>query len=114
MNMNDRSSVEEHSGKRRRGHDLEVAILQAAWDVLQDVGYSQLTMEGVATRAKTSKTAIYRRWSNRSELVLATIQQDGLFPNTVPLSDTGSLRSDMFTLLRQRSKQLMKIKSQTI
>lgn len=112
--MIDKSLEGSRSNTRRRGEVLETAILQAAWDELQDVGYSRLTMEGVATRAETSKSAIYRRWTNRSELVLASIQQYGLFSNTEPIPDTGTLRNDVLTLLRHRSKQLMKIKSQTI
>ncbi|MFC4618891.1 TetR/AcrR family transcriptional regulator [Camelliibacillus cellulosilyticus] len=112
--MDDKNHVEDRTGTRRRGHDLEVAILQAAWRELQDVGYSRLTMEGVAARAKTSKTAVYRRWSNRSELVIAAIRQYGLFANTVQVPDTGALRSDVLALLRQRSEQLKKIRLETV
>lgn len=110
--MDDKNYVEDRSRTRRRGHDLKIAILQAAWGELQDVGYSSLTMEGVAARAKTSKSTVYRRWSNRSELVFAAIRQYGLFSDTVP--DTGALRSDVLALLRQRSKRLMKIRFETV
>lgn len=37
---------------RRRGEVLENDILQAVWDELAEVGYTRLTMEGVAARAK--------------------------------------------------------------
>ncbi|MEU4746994.1 helix-turn-helix domain-containing protein, partial [Actinosynnema sp. NPDC023658] len=56
---------------RRRGAQLEQAILDAAWDELCEVGYARLTIEGVAIRAGTSKSVIYRRWGSRAELALA-------------------------------------------
>jgi hypothetical protein len=38
---------------RRRGEELEHAVLVAAWDELVDVGFASLTMESVAARART-------------------------------------------------------------
>lgn len=112
--MYDKNRMEGNSGTRRRGHDLEVAILEAAWNELQEGGYSSLTMEGVAARARTSKAAVYRRWSNRGELALAAIRQYGLLSDIVPIPNTGALRSDILVLLRQRSRRLMRIGSETI
>lgn len=34
-----------------------------------EIGYSNLTMAAVAERAGTTKTALYRRWSSKAELV---------------------------------------------
>jgi hypothetical protein len=53
-----------HSGgkTRRRGDALEHALLDAAWDELQAVGYAGLTIEAVADRAGTSRAVLYRRW----------------------------------------------------
>ena len=56
---------------RRRGQKLEAALLEAAWDELTAAGYAAFTIEGVATRAKTSRAVIYRRWPSRPELVVA-------------------------------------------
>jgi len=55
-----------HNGgtTRRRGAELEAALLDAAWDELQAVGYAGLTMEAVADRAGTSRAVLYRRWPN--------------------------------------------------
>lgn len=36
---------------------------------LTEVGYSGLTMEGIAARAHTGKAALYRRWDTKCELV---------------------------------------------
>lgn len=83
---------------RRRGAQLEHALLTAAWDELTDVGFAKLTMESVAERAKTGVAVLYRRWSNKSDLVLAAIRH---YSETHQLAvpDTGDLREDLFALL---------------
>jgi AcrR family transcriptional regulator len=87
---------------RRRGSTLEAAILDAAWDELTEVGYTALTMEGVAARARTSRAVLYRRWPNRPELVVAAVRHHTeVTPLGVP--DTGSLRGDLLALLRHMS-----------
>jgi len=88
--------------QRRRGEELEAALLEAAWDELVEAGFTKLTMESVAARAKTGVAVLYRRWPNKDELVLATIRHYG-DTNPVDLADTGSLRGDMFEFLRSFS-----------
>lgn len=96
---------------RRRGAELEGAILQAAWDELMEIGFHHLTIEGVAARAQTSKPVIYRRWPNREELVLAAILNH--LP-TVSVPDTGNLRSDVLLLLNELNEMLQQIGPKTI
>ncbi|MFI9009870.1 TetR/AcrR family transcriptional regulator [Actinosynnema sp. NPDC053489] len=81
---------------RRRGAQLEQAILDAAWDELREVGYARLTIEAVAARAGTSKSVIYRRWDGRAELVLAAWFRN--LPVEPVVADTGTLREDLRTL----------------
>ncbi|MFI6041644.1 TetR/AcrR family transcriptional regulator [Nocardia sp. NPDC051321] len=88
-------------GTRRRGEELERAILSATLEELAAVGYSGLTMERVANRARTSKTVLYRRWAGRAELVMDACKVGGMSNIDVP--DTGSLRTDVIALLRQMS-----------
>ncbi|MGV0850818.1 TetR/AcrR family transcriptional regulator [Mycolicibacterium phlei] len=54
---------------RPRDPRIDAAILQATADLLVEIGYSNLTMAAVAERAGTTKTALYRRWSSKAELV---------------------------------------------
>jgi AcrR family transcriptional regulator len=54
---------------RRRGAALQRAIFDAALQLIGDEGYGRLTMERVAVAAGTSKPVLYRRWSDKSELV---------------------------------------------
>ena len=84
---------------RRRGAALEATLLQAAWDELVDVGYSRLTMEGIAARARTGKQVLYRRWPNRAQITVASVRHV-LGPLIAETPDTGSLREDVLTVLR--------------
>jgi AcrR family transcriptional regulator len=54
---------------RPRDPRIDAAILGATADLLVEIGYSSLTMAAVAGRAGTTKTALYRRWSSKAELV---------------------------------------------
>jgi len=78
---------------RRRGAELEQAILDAAWAELNEVGYTALTIEAVAKRAGTSKPVIYRRWPQRAALVVAAWA--GRQPIEPAIPDLGSLRADL-------------------
>ena len=86
------------AAERRRGEALENALLEAAWEELLEKGYGGLTMEAVARRAGTSRPVIYRRWSNRAELAVATLRHR-LKVTPIEIPDTGDLRDDLITLM---------------
>ena len=66
----DPSSVDKSpAAGRPRDPRIDAAILRATTDLLVEIGYSNLTMAAVADRAGTTKTALYRRWSSKAELV---------------------------------------------
>lgn len=95
-------------GSRRRGPALENAVLEAAWEELLAVGYRNLTMEGIARRARTSKPVIYRRWPSRVEVVGAALRNRfGSLAD--PLPDTGSLREDVLSVLRRMARRFTDI-----
>ena len=90
---------------RRRGAALQQAILRAAIDELNEVGYHGLTMDSVATRAGTAKNVIYRRWPSRAALCVAAYRQ--MLPmNTEGAPDTGSLRGDALALLARGNDRM--------
>jgi AcrR family transcriptional regulator len=94
--------------ERRRGAELEAELLEAAWAELAETGYGRLTMEGVATRAKTGKQVLYRRWKNRAELVLAAMRHNtGSILDDVP--DTGTLRGDVLAVLDRMANRFREI-----
>jgi AcrR family transcriptional regulator len=84
---------------RRRGAELEDALLDAAWDVLVEHGYHGFTYEAVAARAGTSRPVLYRRWPQRDDLLMATLSK-AFRTKPIPVPDTGSLREDAITFLR--------------
>jgi AcrR family transcriptional regulator len=97
---------------RRRGPELEQAILDAAWAELSEVGYTALTIEAVAKRAGTSKPVIYRRWPNRAALVIAAWA--GRQPVDPTSPDSGSLRADLVWLFQRIAKRANSMMSETI
>ncbi len=62
---------------RPRDPRIDASILRAAAELLVEIGYSNVTMAAVAERAETTKTALYRRWSSKAELV-----HEAAFPAT--------------------------------
>lgn len=86
------------STTRRRGAELESALLEAAAAELVEHGYDGFTMDGVAARAGTNKNALYRRWPSRTALGVAAYTTMIGRPTDPP--DTGDLRGDVLTLLR--------------
>ncbi|MEE8603245.1 TetR/AcrR family transcriptional regulator [Euzebya tangerina] len=51
-------------------------ILDAAFDVLGEVGLSGLTLEQVAAAADVSRQTVYRHFSNRDGLIRATVLRE--------------------------------------
>src|SRR5690349_18506978 len=74
--------------------DREQEILDAALEVLADVGYDRLTMDAVAQRAKASKATLYRRWNSKAMLVVDAL---GRMKAPPVLPDSGDLRTDLVT-----------------
>jgi AcrR family transcriptional regulator len=87
---------------RRRGEELENAILDAAWSQLAEHGYAEFTFEAIAARAGTSRPVLYRRWADRGELLRAAITHAGA-AGPVELPDTGNLRDDVVIVLSRMS-----------
>jgi AcrR family transcriptional regulator len=83
---------------RRRGAELETAILDAAWEQLTAEGYQHFTIDTVAARARTSKPVLYRRWKTREDLLRATVRHRGA-ADSPAIPDTGTLRGDLLALL---------------
>ncbi|MEV1291266.1 TetR/AcrR family transcriptional regulator [Pseudonocardia sp. NPDC049635] len=61
------------SGGRPRDPHIDSAVLEATVALLDESGYTGLSLEEVARRAGTTRPAIYRRWSGRARLALAAI-----------------------------------------
>ncbi|MGW3570633.1 TetR/AcrR family transcriptional regulator [Streptomyces sp. NPDC000941] len=78
---------------RPRSAEADRAILGATRAALVELGWSKLTMGDVAARAGVAKTTLYRRWTNKSELVVDAVA--ALLDEQLELPDLGSLRADV-------------------
>ena len=87
-------------GGRPRDEAREQAILDAAIDLVAEVGYDAMSIEAVAARAKSSKATIYRRWPGKAELVAEAMRRRAE-PVLEDLPDTGSLRGDLLALVQR-------------
>jgi AcrR family transcriptional regulator len=73
----------------------ETEILEAALEVLAEVGYDRFTMDAVALRAKASKATLYRRWNGKVQLVIDALHHHHKHETPALPVDTGSLRGDL-------------------
>lgn len=84
--------------------DVTVAIRDALFAELAAVGYGRLAIEAVARRAGVGKTAVYRRWNSKLEMVIEMVSS--VAGQSLALPDTGSLRGDLELVLRIAAKAL--------
>lgn len=95
---------------RRRDDVLMEAIQEATLSELVDHGYAGVSFEGVARRARTSKPVLYRRYRNRAEMVLAAMSRSAA--GQVVAQHTGSLRTDLISVLEQVNQQFSRFKAE--
>jgi AcrR family transcriptional regulator len=84
------------SAGRPRSEEAHRAILDATLALLVEVGYSGLTVEGIAQRAGVGKATIYRRWPSKLPLVIEAFGELPGFED----ADTGTLAGDLEQMLR--------------
>lgn len=96
--LNEKTVV--HAG-RPRSPRLDGALLDAAEEVLLERGYHAASLSEIARRAGVGTPAIYRRWRTKAEVAIAIVLRAA---EPAPIPDTGSIRDDLVTFLRQRLK----------
>ncbi len=78
--------------------------MRAALELMEEVAFSQVTVETIANRAGTSKTTLYRWWPNKAAIVIEAFRE-AISPE-LPLLDTGSLDEDLTRQLRNFARVL--------
>ena len=99
-----KATIPVKSGRGRpRAPETREKILKAAYELLNEVGFIDLTIEGVAAKAGVGKPTIYRRWKCKATLAmdafLEVVTPEIVFP------DTGSVREDF----REQMQKLIKV-----
>jgi AcrR family transcriptional regulator len=95
-------------GKRPSGPRSEAreqAILDAAIELLKEVGYDRFSMDALAERAKAGKATIYRHWSGKAQIVVEAVRRIKCNHTEIHV-DTGSLRGDLLEELDQACDSL--------
>jgi AcrR family transcriptional regulator len=82
----------------RRSESSHRAIIAATQELLVEVGYRELTIEGVAARAGVGKQTIYRWWPSRAALTLEAYL-GGSDDVLQPPPDSGAVCEDVRELL---------------
>ncbi|MEU4835226.1 TetR/AcrR family transcriptional regulator [Streptosporangium sp. NPDC023615] len=94
-----------HRGNRHgRSEEARQSVLEAADDLLVEVGYARLTIEGIAERAGVAKQTIYRWWSSKTDILMDAFVQDAAEALVPP--DTADLRRDLRAHAREIARFL--------
>lgn len=88
---------------KRRSQRAETAILDATLELLGELGFAGLSIDGIAARAGVGKATIYRHWDGKAHLVIDAFRRS--VPEMVE-PDTGSLREDLYAILRRMAEHL--------
>ncbi|WFB09846.1 TetR/AcrR family transcriptional regulator [Streptomyces sp. LX-29] len=89
----------------RRSERSRRAILDAALELVGEVGYPKLTIEAIAARAGVGKQTIYRWWPSKAAVLLdafiALTEEAAGGPDVeYEIPDTGDLEADLKMVLR--------------
>lgn len=85
-----------HAG-RPRCEKAHGSVLDAASELLNERGYSALTIEGIAAKAGVGKQTIYRWWPNKAAILTEIYERDGSKLHATP--DLGSIEAEITELL---------------
>jgi AcrR family transcriptional regulator len=88
---------------RRRAADREPLILDAASELLDEIGYDHLRVQDVADRAHVGLATIYGRWSTKQELVIAAMSRA---KSKVQRTETDDARADLEAYLREMTNEM--------
>ncbi|MEZ4280310.1 MAG: TetR/AcrR family transcriptional regulator [Myxococcota bacterium] len=88
---------------RPRNEERRAAILQAARELVLEVGYTRVTIDAVARRSGASRTTIYQWWGHRAPLVEEAIFADY---GDWPIPDTGSFEGDVAQLVEELVREM--------
>jgi AcrR family transcriptional regulator len=82
---------------RKRSQESRLAILSAAMELVAEVGFGSLTIEGIAARAGTGKQTVYRWWPSKADVLLDALATQADL--RIPIPDAGSYAADLHEFL---------------
>ncbi len=82
---------------RKRSEESRLAILTAAFQLVGEVGYAGLTIEGIAARSGAGKQTIYRWWPSKADVLVDALASKADLG--IPVPDEGSYAADLRAFL---------------
>jgi AcrR family transcriptional regulator len=83
---------------RKRSEQTRLAILTAAYELTTEVGFPDLTIEGIAARAGAGKQTVYRWWPTKADVLLEALALKADLK--VSTADQGSFDAELDAFLR--------------
>ncbi|MGW4484776.1 TetR/AcrR family transcriptional regulator [Amycolatopsis sp. NPDC004368] len=83
---------------RKRSAASRDAILVATLELIAEVGYAGLTIEGIAARSGAGKQTVYRWWPSKADVLMEALATKADL--IVPIPDHGILADDLREFLR--------------
>jgi AcrR family transcriptional regulator len=82
---------------RPRSEATRLAIHTAAIELIGEVGYAGLTVEGIAARSGAGKQTVYRWWPSKADVLLDALATKA--DPHIPVPDEGSYPADLRAFL---------------
>ncbi len=84
----------------RRSERSRRAILDAARELISELGYAKVSIESIAARAGVGKQTIYRWWPSKGAVIFDSFLALSEGEEGMRLPDTGDLEADLKTVMR--------------
>ncbi|MFI9847162.1 TetR/AcrR family transcriptional regulator [Nonomuraea sp. NPDC051941] len=84
----------------RRSERSRQAVLEAARELVSEMGYAKVSIEAIAARAGVGKQTIYRWWRSKGAVIFdafLALSQEG---DSIALPDTGDIEADLKLVMR--------------
>lgn len=78
---------------RKRSEEARLAILTAGYELVSEVGYRAVTIEGIAARAGCGKQTVYRWWPGKADVLMEALAVKADLE--VSTADHGSYAADL-------------------
>jgi AcrR family transcriptional regulator len=93
------NEAEDYRGRGRpRDEVARARILEAALELLESHGFTEITADAIADRAGASKATIYRWWPNKAGVLIEALRE--AVGQELPFPKTGDLHEDLRLQLR--------------
>jgi len=84
----------------RRSERSRNAILDAARELVSEIGYPKVSVEAIATRAGVGKQTIYRWWPSKGAVIFDSFLALSEEGEGIRLPDTGDIEADLKSVMR--------------